>query len=99
MIELTRLNGSPLILNCDLIKTCEASPDTMITLLNGEKLIVRDGLKQVVQRVLAYRARLLATAAEQLPRMTTATAIDNCAALEACVQAEKASLDSARGER
>ncbi len=99
MIELTRLNGTPLVLNCDLIKTCEASPDTMITLLNGEKLIVRDGLKQVVQRVLAYRARLLAAAAEQLPRLSAATAIDFCAAVDACSQAEKASQDSARGER
>jgi hypothetical protein len=71
----------------------------MITLLNGEKLIVRDGLKQVVQRVLAYRARLLATAAEQLPRLSTAAAIDVCAAADACAQTERASLDSARGER
>ena len=31
MIELTRLNGSPMVLNSDLIKTAEASPDTMLT--------------------------------------------------------------------
>ena len=43
MIELTRLNGSPMVLNSDLIKTAEASPDTMLTLINGEKLIVREG--------------------------------------------------------
>ena len=42
MIELTRLNGQPMVLNSDLIKTAEASPDTMLTLINGEKLIVRE---------------------------------------------------------
>ena len=42
MIELTRLNGTPMVLNSDLIKTAEASPDTMLTLINGEKLIVRE---------------------------------------------------------
>ncbi len=64
MIELTRLNGSPMVLNSDLIKTAEASPDTMLTLINGEKLIVREECADVVERVLAYRARLLADGGE-----------------------------------
>jgi len=63
MIELTRLNGAPMVLNSDLIKTAEASPDTMLTLINGEKLIVREETAEVVERVLAYRARLLAAVA------------------------------------
>ncbi len=46
MIELTRLNGTPMVLNSDLIKTAEASPDTMLTLINGEKLIVREDLRR-----------------------------------------------------
>ena len=66
MIELTRLNGSPMVLNSDLIKTAEASPDTMLTLINGEKLIVREECSEVVERVLAYRARLLAAVARRL---------------------------------
>ena len=56
MIELTRLNGNPMLLNSDLIKTAEASPDTMLTLINGEKLIVREERSEVLDRVLAYRA-------------------------------------------
>jgi flagellar protein FlbD len=68
MIELTRLNGSPMVLNSDLIKIAEASPDTMLTLINGEKLIVREETAEVVERVLAYRARLLATVARRLPQ-------------------------------
>jgi flagellar protein FlbD len=67
MIELTRLNGRPMVLNSDLIKTAEASPDTMLTLINGEKLIVRESCDEVVERVLAYRARLLAIVARRLP--------------------------------
>jgi flagellar protein FlbD len=67
MIELTRLNGKPMVLNSDLIKIAEASPDTMLTLINGEKLIVREELEEVVERVLAYRARLLVAVAQRLP--------------------------------
>ena len=66
MIELTRLNGNPMVLNSDLIKTAEASPDTMLTLINGEKLIVRETCAEVLERVLAYRARLLATVARRI---------------------------------
>ena len=66
MIELTRLNGNPILLNSDLIKTAEASPDTMLTLINGEKLIVREELSQVLERVVVYRAELLATIARRL---------------------------------
>jgi flagellar protein FlbD len=67
MIELTRLNGSVMMLNSDLIKTAEASPDTMLTLINGEKLIVRENLAEVIERVLAYRARLLVALARRMP--------------------------------
>ena len=66
MIQLTRLNGRPMVLNSDLIKTAEASPDTMLTLINGEKLIVREEIAEVVERVLAYRARLLAVVARRM---------------------------------
>src|SRR5271169_3453656 len=66
MIELTRLNGNTMVVNSDLIKTAEASPDTMLTLINGEKLIVREEIGEVVERVVAYRARLLATVARRL---------------------------------
>jgi flagellar protein FlbD len=68
MIELTRLNGRPMVLNGDLVKTAEASPDTMLTLINGEKLIVREEIGEVVERVLAYRARLLAVVARRLDK-------------------------------
>src|SRR5438270_1959500 len=66
MITVSRLNGNPMVLNSDLIKTAEASPDTMLTLINGEKLIVRESCAEVMERVITYRARLLAAVARQL---------------------------------
>ncbi|MDE3199517.1 MAG: flagellar FlbD family protein [Acidobacteriota bacterium] len=70
MIELTRLNGSLMVLNSDLIKVAESSPDTMLTLINGEKLIVRETPAEVVERVTNYRARLLAMVARRLPSLS-----------------------------
>jgi flagellar protein FlbD len=62
MIELTRLNGSPLAINCDLIKYAEAAPDTVLTLITGEKLIVLEPCSEVTLRTLAYRAAVLQAA-------------------------------------
>jgi flagellar protein FlbD len=59
MIELKRLNGSPLAVNCDLIKYAEAAPDTVLTLVTGEKLIVLEPCSEVSQRILRYRAAVL----------------------------------------
>ena len=51
MIQLTRLNNARLAVNCDLIKYVEEAPDTVLTLLNGEKLVVRETTEQVIERV------------------------------------------------
>ena len=59
MIQLTRLNGNLMVVNSDLIKYAEASPDTMLTLINGEKIMVLESCQEVVERTIAYRARLL----------------------------------------
>jgi len=59
MIQLTRLNGQPLTINSDLVKQIENSPDTMITLVNGEKIIVRETVEQIVERTVAFRRRVL----------------------------------------
>jgi len=66
MIQLTRLNGNPIVLNSDLIKTAEASPDTMLTLINGEKIIVREPCEEVTVRVIEYRAGLLSQVARRM---------------------------------
>lgn len=69
MIELTRLNGSAMVLNSELIKTVESTPDTLLTLTTGEMLIVREEANEVVERVLACRSRLLAAVVRQLPQL------------------------------
>lgn len=59
MITLTRLNGQAMIVNSDLIKYVESSPDTMLTLIHGEKIVVSEPCEKVVERIIAYRAALL----------------------------------------
>jgi flagellar protein FlbD len=59
MIQLTRLNNHPLSLNSDLIKFVEQSPDTVITLVTGEKIIVLENAQQVLDRVIQFRRSVL----------------------------------------
>jgi flagellar protein FlbD len=87
MIELTRLNGNLMMLNCELIKTAEASPDTMLTLVNGEKLIVREDCAEVVERVLEYRAKLLAAVARRLDSFEQVVRAAALAGLDSAEQA------------
>lgn len=55
MITVTRLNHSSLVVNPDLIVFIEETPDTMITLSNGEKIVVQETVGEVIQKVLNYR--------------------------------------------
>jgi flagellar protein FlbD len=59
MIKLTRLNHVPLILNSDLIEHIESTPDTVITLTSGQKLMVRETAEEIVDKVIAFRRALL----------------------------------------
>ncbi len=59
MIHLTRLNNSTLTVNSDLIKFVEQSPDTVITLLNGEKILVQEPVNEIVARIVEFRRRVL----------------------------------------
>jgi len=55
MIPVTRLNHNSLVLNADLIEIIEATPDTVISLTTGEKLVVLEPVEEVVRRVLEFR--------------------------------------------
>lgn len=55
MISVTRLNKTQLIINADLIENVEATPDTVITLTTGKKLVVLEAPEAVVERVIAYK--------------------------------------------
>lgn len=58
MITTTRLNGKPLVINADLIRTVEENPDTTITLVNGDRIIVKESMKEVVAKVIEYGRHL-----------------------------------------
>jgi flagellar protein FlbD len=58
MISLTRLNNQSFVLNADLIKYVEATPDTMITLTTGERILVKEHTDDVIKKVIDY-GRLL----------------------------------------
>ncbi len=59
MIQLTRLNNHPLAVNSDLIKFVEQAPDTVITLVTGEKIVVRENAQEVLDRVVQFRRSVL----------------------------------------
>ncbi|GMU33515.1 MAG: flagellar FlbD family protein [Planctomycetia bacterium] len=54
MIVVTKLRGDHMVVNAEMIKFIESTPDTMITLVNGEHLIVRESVEEVVLRAVAY---------------------------------------------
>ncbi len=55
MVKVTRLNGVEVVLNADLIETLEATPDTVVALTTGKKLMVKEGVDEVVKRIIQYR--------------------------------------------
>ena len=54
MIKVTRLNGKEFVVNADLIQYLEEMPDTIITLVNHEKVVVKEKLDEVIRRVIQY---------------------------------------------
>lgn len=62
MIRLTRINDSPFYVNADLIEFVDATPDTVLTLTNGEKVRVRERAEEVVEKVIVYKRRVLSAA-------------------------------------
>lgn len=65
MIHLTRINRLPLILNSDLIEHIEATPDTVVSLTTGQKMIVLESPNEIIDRVVSFRQRV------QIPVNTT----------------------------
>ncbi len=64
MIHLTRLNGQGFVLNPDLILKAETTPDTIVTLVDGTRYVVEEPLDVLAERVLRYRASVVAVARE-----------------------------------
>lgn len=62
MITLTRLTGAVFALNPDLVERVDENPDTVITLVDGTKYLVRESMGEVIAAMLDYRASVLAAA-------------------------------------
>ena len=58
MIKVSRLNKQPFILNADLIQFVEETPDTVVTLVSNEKILVSESADELVRRVIEYRRTL-----------------------------------------
>ncbi len=76
MISLTRLNGRTTAINPDLIIWIDVTPDTTVSLLGGEKIIVRESLEEVIDRVVAFR-RLVGGIVRPPSQEVMATAVDS----------------------
>ena len=58
MIYVTRLDGSQLVVNADLIETVEHTADTVISLVDGKRLVVATAVGDIVEQIVAYRQRI-----------------------------------------
>lgn len=64
MISLTRFDGTTFVLNCDVIQYLEATPDTIIRLVTGEKLMVRERVQDVITAVVEFKKKIFVGAFE-----------------------------------
>src|SRR5258708_37631149 len=62
MIQLTRLNNQPLTVNSDFIKFIEKAPDTVLSLVSGEKVVVLESSEQELEKVVEFRRTILSSA-------------------------------------
>lgn len=62
MIRVTRLDKAEFVLNCDLIESIEARPDTTVRLVTGQSRVVRESVDEVLERIRQWRASVLARA-------------------------------------
>ena len=55
MIKVTRFDGNEVVINAELIETVEATPDTVISLTTKNKILVRESVDEIIQKVLSYK--------------------------------------------
>lgn len=59
MIKLLKTDGSEIIINADLIEQIKETPDTVITMTNGKKILVEDTADQIIEKVINYRQKII----------------------------------------
>lgn len=60
MIRITRFDGTQVVVNSDIIQTVEATPDTILTLTTGDKMMVRETVDEVIQAVIEFKRSVFA---------------------------------------
>lgn len=59
MIKVKRLNGKEFVINSDLIEFIEETPDTVITLTTGKKVVVQESVEEVIEKVITFKGRAI----------------------------------------
>ena len=59
MIEVTKINGVKVLVNPDLIELVEETPDTVLTLTTGKKIIVKESRQQIKSLVKSYKREIM----------------------------------------
>ena len=57
MIKVTRINDSELVVNADLIEFVESIPDTIISLTTGKKIMVKQSIDEIIERVAEFKCK------------------------------------------
>ena len=58
MILLTKINNAHVVVNCDMMQSIEETPDTVITLSNGDKVVVKERMTEIIEKIVEYRRRI-----------------------------------------
>jgi len=58
MVKLTSLDGREISVNAELVETVEAKPDTTITLTTGNRILVREKVDEVIEKIMKYRREI-----------------------------------------
>ena len=75
MIKVTRLNDSVMVINVEKIQSLQSTPDTVITFTNRDKIMVKEPMEEVSQRIVEYR-RTVNSAGNDAAN--TGTTVDSC---------------------
>lgn len=59
MIKVTRLNGKEFAVNAEQIEFAEETPDTVITLISGKKIVVKEDVDEIIRRVIEYKGSII----------------------------------------
>ncbi len=58
MIKVTRLNGKEFYVNSDLIEFIESTPDTVMTLTTGKKLVLAESIDELIEKIIKYKTKI-----------------------------------------